>query len=141
MVIVWYNCKDKRISSIVGESIIFLNIYRRFTIIKPYFLHLVTTIIYLPVTMLQEIDDMQAKIVIYLRIIIQFIKFNYLCTMCFINLAMVLMTVNFIWMLSWWLEEMFLIWLSIAFINNLWYFWIVCNKINDTCLKNRFTTI
>lgn len=32
---------------------------------------------------------MQAKIVIYLRIIIQFIKFNYLCTMCFINLAMV----------------------------------------------------
>lgn len=44
----------------------------------------------------QEIDDMQAKIVIYLRIIIQFIKFNYLCTMCFINLAMVLMTVNFI---------------------------------------------
>ena len=72
MVIVWYNCKDKRISSIVGESIIFLNIYRRFTIIKPYFLHLVTTIIYLPVTMLQEIDDMQAKIVIYLRIIIQF---------------------------------------------------------------------
>ncbi|EMW54082.1 putative membrane protein [Escherichia coli 2731150] len=31
--------------------------------------------------MLQEIDDMQAKIVIYLRIIIQFIKFNYLCTM------------------------------------------------------------
>ena len=96
MVIVWDNCKDKRISSIVGESIIFLNIYRRFTIVKPYFLHLVTTIIYLPVTMLQEIDDMQAKIVIYLRIIIQFIKFNYLCTMCFINLAMVLMTVNFI---------------------------------------------
>ncbi|GAB1627703.1 hypothetical protein JNE12002_24690 [Escherichia coli] len=96
MLIVWYNCKDKRVSSIVGESIIFLNIYRRFTIVKPYFLHLVTTIIYLPVTMLQEIDDMQAKIVIYLRMFIQLINFNYLCTMFFINLAMVLMTVNFI---------------------------------------------
>ncbi|AKK50320.1 putative membrane protein [Escherichia coli 5-366-08_S1_C1] len=39
---------------------------------------------------------MQAKIVIYLRMFIQLINFNYLCTMFFINLAMVLMTVNFI---------------------------------------------
>ena len=77
MVIVWYNCKDKRVTSPVGETIIFLDIYRRFTIVKPYFLHLRTMFIYLPATMLQEIDDMQAKIVIYLRMFIQLINFNY----------------------------------------------------------------
>lgn len=60
MVIVWYNCKDKRVSSIIGETIIFLNIYRWLTIVKPYFLHLKTMFIYPLVTMLQEIDDIQA---------------------------------------------------------------------------------
>lgn len=67
MVIVWYNCKDKRVSSIVGETIIFFNIYRWLTIVKPYFFYLRTMFSYVPAAMLQEIDDMQAKIVIYLR--------------------------------------------------------------------------
>ncbi len=96
MVIVWYNCKDINVSVVCSANLLYSNIYRRFSCSKQYFSpyrgsdHLPSS------DHVQEIDDMQAKIVIYLRIIIQFIKLNYICTMCFINLAMVWMTVNFI---------------------------------------------
>lgn len=45
---------------------------------KTIFFYLRTMFSYVPAAMLQEIDDMQAKIVIYLRMFIQLINFNYL---------------------------------------------------------------
>lgn len=138
MVIVWYNCKDKRVSSIVGETIIFFNIYRWLTIVKPYFLYLRTMFSYVPAAMLQEIDDMQAKIVIYLRMFIQLINFNYLWTMFLSTLPWCWWLLTLSECLSWWFEEMYLNILWNTFINNPWYFWLVSNKINDTCLKDIF---